>query len=99
MLWTAARVRYVDEYLLTKNVTRHQEAEWLGRQLANIRARVKSACDRAGIAFYCGWPDPKMTEEERSHFLIKDSGAKIIGAPNRTFADLGRRLTKRVMPV
>ena len=67
--------------------------------METARQTVKTACDRAGIAFYCGWPDPKMTEEERIHFLIKDIGAKIIGAPNRTFADLGRQLTKRVMPV
>jgi hypothetical protein len=67
--------------------------------METARQTVKTACDRAGIAFYCGWPDPTMTEEERIHFLIKDIGTKIIGAPNRMFADLGRQLTKRVMPV
>ena len=67
--------------------------------MVTARKTVKTACDRAGIAFYCGWPDPTMTEEERIHFLIKKIGAKIIGAPNHTFADLGRRLTKRVMLV
>lgn len=39
-----------------------------------------------------------MTDEQRLHFLIDNIGAKIIGAPNRAFGDLGRRFTKRVMP-
>jgi 4-hydroxy-2-oxoheptanedioate aldolase len=65
----------------------------------NARNTVKAACDRAGIAFYCGWSEKSMTEEQRVRFLIEEIGAKIMGAPTRAFADIGRRLTGRVMPV
>ncbi len=63
------------------------------------RKTVKAACDKAGIAFYCGWPDPSMSDEQRVRFLIEEIGAKIMGAPTRVFADVGRRLTGRGMPV
>ena len=65
----------------------------------NARNKVKAACDRAGIAFYCGWSDKSITEEQRVRLLIEEIGAKIMGAPTSTFADIGRRLTGRVMPV
>ena len=43
---------------------------------------VKSACDKAGIAFYCGWNDPSMSNEERINFLLDEIGAAIILTPD-----------------
>ena len=67
--------------------------------MENARKTVKSACDRAGIAFYSSWNDPSMTGEQRVRFLIEEIGVKIMMARDREFADTGRKLTGRSMPV
>jgi hypothetical protein len=63
------------------------------------RNTVKSALDKAGVAFYSGWNDDKMTEQQRLEFIIKELGSKMIGAPSKEYAEYGRKLTKRKMPV
>ena len=65
----------------------------------NARNTVKSACDRAGLAFLCGWADPSMTDEQRLTFLIEEIGAKILKAPNHELADAVRKLAGRTMAV
>jgi 4-hydroxy-2-oxoheptanedioate aldolase len=65
----------------------------------NARNTVKSALERAGVAFYSGWNDDKMTEHQRLEFIIKELGSKMIGAPSKEYAEYGRKLTKRKMPV
>ena len=68
-------------------------------QMDNARNTVKSACDRAGLAFVCGWVDPSMTDEQTLKFLIEEIGAKMLRAPNRELADAVRKLAGRTMPV
>jgi 4-hydroxy-2-oxoheptanedioate aldolase len=65
----------------------------------NARDTVKNALDKAGVAFYSGWRDDNMTTEETIEFLINTVGVRMMGAPNREFADYGRKLTGRTMPV
>lgn len=69
------------------------------QELNDARNRVKSALDKAGVAFYSGWRDESMTMEQTVEFLIKELGVKMMGAPSRAFADYGRKLTGRTMPV
>jgi 4-hydroxy-2-oxoheptanedioate aldolase len=58
--------------------------------MAAARARVKAACDRAGLAFL---------EMVRPDNVIQqlDAGVKI-GAATREAADIGRRHTRRTLP-
>ena len=65
----------------------------------NARNIVKSACDMAGVAFYSGWRDDSMTMEQTIDHLIDNIGVKMMGAPDRSFADYGRAKTGRTMPV
>ena len=67
----------------------------LGRSLE----KIKSACDKAGLAFSAGWRDQTVSHEEWVRFYIEEYGGKITSAPNREYADLGRKLTGRTMPV
>ena len=60
---------------------------------------VKSACDKAGLAFYCSWADPSMNEEERVKYLIEEIGATFMSAKDREVAEVGRKLRGRTMPV
>ena len=64
----------------------------------NARNTVKASCDNAGIAFYSSWNDPSMTDTEIVEYAINQLGAKIINAPNGSFADHGRKITGRTMP-
>jgi 4-hydroxy-2-oxoheptanedioate aldolase len=65
----------------------------------DARNTVKNALDKNGVAFYSGWNDTSMTEEQRVKFIIEKLGSKLIGAPTREVADIGRKLTGRKMPV
>ena len=65
----------------------------------NARNTVKAALERAGVAFYSGWNDDSMSDEERLKFIIQQLGSKLIGAPTKEHADFGRALTGRKMPV
>ena len=60
---------------------------------------VHSACERAGVHFVQGWHDPEMTDEETVKFLIEERRAMVMPTTSRNFAEAGRRLTGRTMPV
>lgn len=60
---------------------------------------VRSACRKAGIAFHCGWPDPAMSTEQQVRYLLDELDTMSLGVPDRTYADIGRKLTGRTMPV
>ena len=68
-------------------------------QMDEARNIVKSACDKAGLAFLCSWADPSMSDEERARYVIEEIGAKIIGVPRREIADAHRAAAGRTMPV
>ena len=63
------------------------------------RNTVKSACDKAGLAFLCSWQDPSMTDEQRVKFLIEEVGAKIVPNGTREIANAIRKRSGRMMPV
>jgi hypothetical protein len=65
----------------------------------DARDTVKNALDKAGVAFYSSWKDPAMTVEQRVDYLIDNIGVRMMGAPDREYADYGRRKTGRTMPV
>ena len=65
----------------------------------NARDIVKKALDASDVAFYSGWNDPSMTMEQIVEHLINNVGVRMMGAPNKEFADYGRKLTGRTMPV
>ena len=65
----------------------------------NARDTVKNALDKAGVGFYSGWRDDNMTMEQTVDHLIDVIGVKMMGAPNKEFADYGRAKTGRTMPV
>ena len=65
----------------------------------DARDTVKNALDKAGVAFYSGWKDPAMTIEQRVDHLIDNIGVKMMGAPDKEYADYGRKKTGRTMPV
>lgn len=68
--------------------------------MARSRDIVRSACEKAGIAFYPGsWNDPSLSDADRVAYLIREVGATIMRAPSREFAAAGRRLTGRTLPV
>ena len=60
---------------------------------------VRAACHKAGIAFHSGWADPSMSVEDQTKYLIAELGVKSVEAPDREYADIGRSLTGRTMPV
>ena len=68
-------------------------------QMNDARNIVKSACDKAGIAFLCGWADPSMSDEERLRYVIEEIGAKFVRTPSREIADARRKKAGRTMPV
>ena len=43
--------------------------------------------------------DPNMTTEQRVDYSLDVLGVKMMGAPNREWADYGRQQTGRTMPV
>src|SRR5690606_38852913 len=63
------------------------------------RTTIQTALDRHGIAFYSSWNDPDMSMEQRVDYLIDVLGVKLMGAPNKEWADYGRQKTGRAMPV
>jgi hypothetical protein len=65
----------------------------------NARNTVKSALDKAGVYFYCGWKDDNLTMEQTVDHLIDNIGVMMMGAPNEEFAAYGRAKTGRKMPV
>ena len=65
----------------------------------NARDAIKAALDQQGICFYSSWNDPNMTTEERVDYSIDVLGVKMMGAPNKEWADYGRQKTSRTMPV
>ena len=65
----------------------------------DARNAVKSALDKAGVAFFCGWRDESMSKQETVKYLIEEVGAKLMYGPDKEFADFGRQLTGRTMPV
>ncbi|HRW07252.1 MAG TPA: aldolase/citrate lyase family protein [Caldilineaceae bacterium] len=69
------------------------------QDMNGARDRIKAALDKQGIAFYSSWADPSMTMEERIDFSIEVLGVKMMGAPNKEWADYGRQKTGRTMPV
>ena len=69
-------------------------------EMEQARSTIQNACDNAGLAFLCGWNDPKMTSEQCLRHLL-DMGVKIIGGgpKGEAMAEIGRRITGRTMPV
>ena len=65
----------------------------------DARDAIKAALDRQGICFYSSWNDPNMTTEQRVDYSLDVLGVKMMGAPNREWADYGRQQTGRTMPV
>ncbi len=65
----------------------------------HARNTVKSGLDKAGVGFYSSWADDNMTQEQIVNHLIDVIGVKMMGAPNKEFADYGRAKTGRTMPV
>ena len=65
----------------------------------DARNKIKAALDGQGIAFYSSWADPALTMEQRVDFSIDVLGVKMMGAPNKAWADYGRKKTGRTMPV
>ena len=65
----------------------------------HARDTIKGALDKAGVGFYSSWADDNMTQEERIDHLIDNVGVKMMGAPNKEWADYGRAKTGRTMPV
>ncbi|MBI2964691.1 MAG: hypothetical protein HYY34_00645, partial [Chloroflexi bacterium] len=69
-------------------------------EMARALDVVRAACQKAGIGFYPGsWNDPSMSDADRVRYLIREVGATIMRARNREFADAGRKLTGRTLPV
>ncbi len=50
-------------------------------------------------AFYSSWANPSLILEQRIDFSIDVLGVKMMGAPNKEWADYGRQKTGRTMPV
>ncbi len=65
----------------------------------HARDTIKGALDKAGVGFYSSWADDNMTQEQRIDHLIDNVGVKMMGAPNKEWADYGRAKTGRTMPV
>lgn len=67
-------------------------------EMDNARHIVKSACDKAGLAFLCSWQDPNMTIEERARHALFEEGARILHVPDPDVADALRKEMGRTMP-
>jgi 4-hydroxy-2-oxoheptanedioate aldolase len=65
----------------------------------SARETVGTALAKAGVAFYSGWQDDSMTMEQTVEHILNVLGARMTGATTREFADYGRKLTGRTMPV
>jgi 4-hydroxy-2-oxoheptanedioate aldolase len=60
------------------------------QELEAAREQVRSALEEAGVAFYCGWPDVRMTPAQIVDHLIDVAGAKVLTVPDGRYADYGR---------
>jgi 4-hydroxy-2-oxoheptanedioate aldolase len=69
------------------------------QEMNEARNKIKAALDQHGISFYSSWADPDMTMEQRIDYSIDVLGVKMMGAPNKEWADYGRQKTGRTMPV
>jgi len=65
----------------------------------DARDKIKAALDGQGIAFYSSWADPSLTMEQRLDYSVDVLGVRMMGAPNKAWADYGRKKTGRTMPV
>ncbi len=68
-------------------------------EMNEARNKIKAALDQQGIAFYSSWADPSMSMEQRIDYSIEVLGVKMMGAPNKEWADYGRKKTGRTMSV
>ena len=62
--------------------------------LLNGRLAAKSACEKAGIAYFTGWPDSSLPHDEQLKHLFEEGSDKMLLAQNREFADAGRSWSK-----
>jgi 4-hydroxy-2-oxoheptanedioate aldolase len=69
------------------------------QDMNDARDKIKAALDKQGIAFYSSWADPSLTMEQRIDFSLDVLGVRMMGAPNKAWADYGRKRTGRTMPV
>ncbi|MEM7028118.1 MAG: aldolase/citrate lyase family protein [Chloroflexota bacterium] len=65
----------------------------------DARNKIMAALDRHNIPFYSSWADPDMSMTERIDYSIDVLGVKMMAAPNKEWADYGRKKTGRTMPV
>ncbi len=63
------------------------------------RDKISAALGKQGIAFYSSWLDESLTMEQRVDHCIDVLGVRMMGAPNKEWADYGRKKTGRTMPV
>jgi len=68
--------------------------------MEDARITVQRACEKAGLAFLCGWNDFTMTPGQRAEHLL-GMGVKMLGAglDGKEMARAGRKMTGRTMPV
>ena len=69
------------------------------KEMINALDTIRSACRKADIAFHSSWSDPTMSAQEQVKYLLEKLEAKSLAVPNREYADFGRKLTGRTMPV
>ena len=67
--------------------------------MEQARQTIKSACDANGLRFLSSWSDKKKTGEQNIKTLLKDQGVMVVSGGGEPQAKLGRKLTKRTMPV
>ena len=68
-------------------------------EMNDARDKISAALGKQGVAFYSSWLDESMTMEQRVDHCIDVLGVRVMGAPNREWADYGRKKTGRTMPV
>ncbi|MDE0592745.1 MAG: hypothetical protein OSB68_05820, partial [Dehalococcoidia bacterium] len=67
-------------------------------EMNRVRNQIKGAADRNGLKFLSSWSDPSKTDGENIQVLI-DMGAHIFSGGGEEKATVGRKMTKRQMPV
>lgn len=63
------------------------------------RNKIRAALNKNGVAFYCGWPDASLSEEEQLKYALTELGSKLVGVKSKEIAEFGRAFTGRKMPV
>ena len=66
--------------------------------MERARQTIKAACDKAGIQFLSSWNDKKRSAEANMKTVLSQ-GVKIVSGGGEEQAKIGRRLTRRTMPV